>query len=189
MIRLIEFFKKYTDLKILSFFLDNPKKEYYINELAKDAKVSSSSVSIAVKKFEEQNFILTKKIGQTKLCTLNNENVLIQQWKVTWFLTTLFSFEKINTIIQNSAVISLAVYGSYASGTFDDKSDLDILLITHIKKDQLIDYFQLLEEYLTVSVNVLTLTLLQWKKLKKENDIFYQQIKENHILISGSELI
>ncbi len=85
-------------------------------------------------------------------------------------------------------MISLAVYGSYASGNFDEKSDIDLLLISFKSKSHFLNLIQNIEKYLSKEVNYEVFNLSKWQKIKKENEPFYQEIMRNHILLTGSEL-
>ncbi len=85
-------------------------------------------------------------------------------------------------------MISLAVYGSYASGNFDEKSDIDLLLISAKSKAHFLNLIQNIEKYLSKEVNFEVFNLSKWQKIKKENEPFYKEIMRNHILLTGSEL-
>ncbi len=85
-------------------------------------------------------------------------------------------------------MISLAVYGSYSSGNFDEKSNIDLLLISSKSKAHFLNLIQNIEKYLSKEVNFEVFNLSKWQKIKKEHEPFYQEIMRNHILLTGSEL-
>ena len=59
--------------------------------------------------------------------------------------------DKVNNIIQEfilevnkilgSRVKKIILYGSYARGDFNKKSDIDIMILTDLKDDEMYDYF------------------------------------------------
>ena len=50
-------------LNILSPFFENPKKEFYIRELAKILKTNHTTVRNYLKKLEKENFLIMNKTG------------------------------------------------------------------------------------------------------------------------------
>jgi len=84
-------------------------------------------------------------------------------------------------------VMSVALYGSAASGTFNDASDLDILVIgeeDHVDKDKILN----IQEKIGKPIQLTVIPWYRFERKKKEGDPFVQSILENHILLFGAEL-
>jgi predicted nucleotidyltransferase len=86
----------------------------------------------------------------------------------------------------DSNIISLALFGSYAQGNFDEKSDIDFLIVTSARKELFIQVAKRLEEELEKEVSLSVLKLSEWRTIAKKGDAFYKRIVENHILLYGS---
>ena len=85
-------------------------------------------------------------------------------------------------------IISIALFGSYAQGSFDEKSDIDFLIVTSARKEMFIKAAQKLEEEMQKEVSLSVLKLSEWRAMAKKEDAFYKRIVENHILLYGSGL-
>jgi predicted nucleotidyltransferase len=72
-----------------------------------------------------------KKIGNIHQPQLKYEHALVKEMRKTYSLLLLFE-SGITDITEN--ITSIALYGSFESGTFDDKSDIDILILSHNKE-------------------------------------------------------
>ena len=189
MVLLIELFQKYIDWKILSYFLQHPSQSVYVKELAKIIDVSPSSVSLALNKFREFGLVLKKEMGQTHFYKLNNDFIGISELKKFFFLLQLHEVDFVNSLLKlDENIITVVLYGSFAAGDYDDLSDIDILVIAprKFKLNKLIEDF---EDKLSRDLNIEILSINQWTKLKERNDPFYNNVKMNHVLLHGGELI
>lgn len=84
-------------------------------------------------------------------------------------------------------VMSVALYGSAASGTFSDASDLDILVIgeaDHVDKDTILA----IQKKIGRPIQLTVIPWYRFERKKKEGDPFVQSVLENHILLFGAEL-
>jgi hypothetical protein len=82
---------------------------------------------------------------------------------------------------------SIAIYGSYASGYYDEKSDVDILIVgdeKNVKRELVVDIMKKLDKEIQLNV----IPIIKWEKMKKDGDHFVKNIIRNHILIKGVEL-
>lgn len=86
-------------------------------------------------------------------------------------------------------IISLALFGSYADGSFDEKSDVDFLVVTPNRRDRLIGVAEKLENELGKEVSMSVFGLSQWRSLAERKDAFYSSIMRHHILLYGGELL
>ncbi len=189
MVYLNNLFKKYKEWKILRFFLENCSSSFYVNETAQKLEVSSGSVSKFLKVLEKDNIMIKKKVGNSLLYKLNNELLIVKQLKVLIFLLNLDELDILKKFLKaDDSITSILTYGSYASGENDEKSDIDLLIISN-KKEKFLSLIHELEEKLKKTVNIEVYKFSEWKKLAEMNREFYQSIKENHLLLYGGELI
>ncbi len=186
---MIELFRKYVQWKILSHFLENPNTSFHIKQLARVLDVSPASVSNAVKLFEEDGLLSKEEKGLAHIFRLNAGNSVVAPLKKAYGIAFVLSSkpkEKFLEIDQN--IISLAIFGSYAEGSFDEKSDVDFLIVTSIRKEIFIKAVRRLEEELQKEVSISVFKLSEWRAMAKKSDAFYKRIVENHILLHGSGL-
>lgn len=184
-----ELFTKYNYWKILAFFLKRPSTEVYIKELSRILSISPASANSALKYMHKLKIFLKKKRGPAHYYGLNNDSVLVQSLKRTFVFFVLedMSFSDLCAEAEPN-LISLAIYGSFANGTFDEKSDFDLLAVGG-DKSKLAKITGLLEKKIGHEINIEHFSVSGWQKLKNTNDIFYKEVIRNHILLIGVPLI
>ena len=80
------------------------------------------------------------------------------------------------------------IYGSYASGNADSRSDLDLLIIGEINLDQLAPLISELEEDLNRPIDYIIFSEEEWKEKKDVNDPFWEDVvKSPKIRLFGGE--
>jgi len=184
---LIELFRTYVKWKILAHFLATPNSSFHIKQLARILDVSPASVSSAVKSFEEDGLLSKEEKGLAHIYMLNFDNSMVEPLKKAYGIAFVLSSKPKEKILEiDSNIISLALFGSYAEGSFDEKSDIDFLLVTSARKEMFIQAAKILEEELDKEVSLSVLKLSEWRAMANKGDAFYKRIIENHILLHGS---
>jgi predicted nucleotidyltransferase len=74
-----------------------------------------------------------------------------------------------------------------ASGRFDEKSDIDLLVLGE-ERDVDRDRVLAIQEKLGIPVQLTVLPWHSFETLKEKNDPFLRTVLENYVLISGSGL-
>ncbi len=186
---MIELFRRYVKWKILAHFLANPNTAFHIKQLARILNVSPASVSNAVKSFEEEGLLSKEEKGLAHIYRLNVDNSVIEPLKKAYGIAFVLSSKPKDRFLEiDSNIISLALFGSYAEGNFDEKSDIDFLVVTPARKEILIKAAKRLEEELQKEVSISVFKLSDWRTMAKKGDAFYERIVGNHILLYGSGL-
>ena len=177
-------FRKFVGFKILEYFLLNPTKKTYIKELAKELNVSPASVIKYGDIYYREDLIKKEVKGNLHLYYTNNDNFRIRELKRAFYVNMIGELN-IDKIAENP--ISVALYGSHANGTFDEKSDIDLLIIgikEKINKDLIVKIGNKLGK--EIQINIISMT--NWENKKKEDDAFVKSVIKNHVLIKGVEL-
>ena len=83
--------------------------------------------------------------------------------------------------------IPVAVYGSTAAGTFDEQSDIDILIIGD---ESQVDHDRVpaLEAEIGREVQLTVVPYYRWEQMKDEGDPFVTSVLQNHMLVRGARL-
>ena len=177
-------FRKFAGNKILEWLLMHPTTPVSINELARTLLVSPATVLKYITLLEQSGMVSRKTAGTAHQILMNRECPLVSPLKKTASLILLWDA---GVLMIAPGAVSVAVYGSTASGESDERSDIDILVIgeeTDVDRDRILA----LQERMGMPVQ---LTVLPWHRfaiLKEKNDPFVQAIIKNHVLIAGSPL-
>jgi len=182
---MINEFENFSGNKILGFFLFNPRKEVHINGLARELKIGAGTVKHYCDAFLKENILLSHTQGNQRIFSLNNNYFLVKELKKTFGLVLLK--DKGLEELVSKGTSSMAIYGSFASGEFDNNSDLDLLflgLIDDIDRVQVSKFSKEIKR----EVQVVFYSWAKWEKMKKENHQFAESILNKHILIKGVNL-
>ena len=98
-----------------------------------------------------------------------------------------FLYDFLKRFVKKNNIIGLVLYGSHASGTYDGKSDIDLLVISQQKKLKL-DEVKNLERKTRKEVKIQVFSLGEWRDLKRKKDPFVEAVLLNHILLYGPKI-
>lgn len=123
-------------VRLLSALLRNPCRKFKENELIKESGVGKGAGADTLDKLSSFGIIKIKRIGKTKAISLNAANPM------AFSLRQLFDYYKFFSLPKNktAAVLffkerayecsrAIILFGSLAAGTYDEKSDIDLLVI------------------------------------------------------------
>ncbi len=183
-----------TSIKILSCLLKNPVKEFKEIELIRKSKVGKGTGAVTINRFHSLNIIKIKKAGKTKIISLNIIN------PVTFSLRELFDMHRFLTLSESRiSAISLfrerihtqskaiILFGSLAAGTFDENSDIDLLIITENEKD-INKARKEIHDLTGENINIHFLKPKDANKEFKENDLIRTALL-NGILVYGGDYV
>ncbi|MBU2561869.1 MAG: nucleotidyltransferase domain-containing protein [Nanoarchaeota archaeon] len=157
--------------KVLDHFLDNPGEEFYLRQVATILKISASTAKIALETLEKEGILKKESRANANFYSLNTESKKVTELKIAKnmdFITRSGIAQQIQE--QNTSIISLVLFGSYAKGNNTKNSDIDILIISQKKAN-----------YSTidcegVEVSIIQYTPQEWKEKAKKDKPFYQEI-------------
>lgn len=175
--------KKFRGWKVLEFFL-KANKEVYVKELARKLKISSQTANYYLKFYKKVGVLLERKEGNLLLYSLTN-SPLVRQLKVFYILDMILPFAL--NFCKDNNITDLVLYGSHASGTYDSKSDIDLLVISQ-QKNLKLNEIKKLERETDKEVKIQVFSLGQWRNLKRRGDRFAKSLLSNHILLYGAEI-
>jgi len=123
-------------MDILNFFLREPERKFHIRELAKRLGKSPTTVSKYLKILEKEGLVTSDRKYNHFFYKANNETAKFKDLKI---------YHNIK-IIRESGLVdylneklnfpeAIILFGSFAKGENIVKSDIDLLIVTSIKKD------------------------------------------------------
>ncbi len=172
---LSELFKTQERLNILGeVFLRN---EIRVTEISKDTNTSKGLVSRFLKEMEKEGILLRK--GQKYY---NKNTPLVKAIKVVLNLNIL-KWEEISPPWSRSA----ALYGSWASGTNTDESDVDIWIKTDKAPPthELTQLYKKIRNKTSSEIHILILTPEKIEDIKLNDPPFYDSLKNNSLVLEG----
>ncbi|MBU2100562.1 helix-turn-helix domain-containing protein [Candidatus Micrarchaeota archaeon] len=184
---LFSLFEKYSELKVLRFLLSSGSG-IHLNEISRRTKTSPSTVSKLLSGLQKDGLIEKQVIGTSHVFKVKSESPVIRQLKVFINVSLLTEFKVVEKILEvDELVHSIVLYGSFADGSNDAKSDFDLLVISD-NKYRFNSVAQFLEKKTGVATSITAFSVLDWKKCRENNKAFHDSVKLNHIILFGSEL-
>jgi len=174
-----------SEAKVLFHLLDHPNKKSTVNALAREAGVGAGTVSVLMRKLKEEGVVKREQIGKAHLYSIVDLPV-IRTLKKTNTLLKLKECKLVKYLLdKNPTISSIVLYGSHASSTNDQHSDLDLMLLVGQKTK--IPLHEL-EVKTGKHVSLESFTLADWKKTRQINTAFYDSVIRNHVVLWGGDL-
>ena len=177
-----------TENKIINLFIEEntPKT---IREISKKIKSDYKITHTAAQRLLKRRIILSKKIGQSSLCELNNlfygseiyvaENKRKDNLLINKNLKQLYQeiTSKINTIF-----FIFIIFGSYSKGEQTKSSDIDLLFVSNEKKFE--ENISNILSLLPIKTHAFVFTEEEFIRMKdsKKSNVVKEMIKSNVIL-------
>lgn len=178
--------KKIDKMKILENFIEEPEREFHIRELANIMKLSPTTITYYLDEFNRQSILKKEKSRNLVLFKANTDSEKFLDSKISHNLSRLKNCKIIDLIDKEfNHPESVIVFGSYARGEDFENSDIDIAIITPIKK---ISDFSKFESRLKRKVNIHLLSRERVERMKKENKELLNNIINGRIIKGYLEL-
>ena len=178
-------FSSFAGTRVLAFFLANPTRKIHFKELCRELELSPSSVKLYCEDFITRKWLTEHRIGNHRFFQLDNSSYPVLAIKRAYFLE-LLSSNGADKVVRGTA-ISLALYGSHASGEYDEKSDIDLLVIG--RKDDIVNTtISRIERAAGKPVQLTVISLDMWESGLKSSDPFVISVLRNHVLLMGARL-
>jgi predicted nucleotidyltransferase len=124
---------KCSNMQVLEIFFKQPTSIHFIREIGREINLAPTSVKNTVDKLHESMLIKTKKSKPFDGYVANRENDLFLFYKRAYNLSTLYELiQCIEELIHPQAIV---LFGSYSRGEDIESSDIDLLVLSKIKKD------------------------------------------------------
>lgn len=173
-------------VKILSLFLFNDNLSYYVREISKLINAHPSHVLKELSNLEELNIINKSKKGNLSMYKVNKSNIFLSDLK-NIFLKTEFVGKTIKEKLEDKVKYSL-IFGSFAKGLENSKSDIDLLVISdYLKENDLLNIILDLENNLNRDINYILWNNKDFIKKSKNNHLLKTINKDKIIMLIGDE--
>ena len=174
-------------IKILRLLVRYENKEFTSRELAKLANTSHTSVLRIINDLEANNIIKKEFYSRAHKIKINKSSYLYNLIKEIFNKEVNVKNElikDIKTLIPEN-IISTVLYGSIAKEEENEKSDIDILIITNKKLKEQDN--NIINKYGN-NLHIIQLTLNQFRKEARRNVGYIKDLLKNYILIKGKDL-
>jgi predicted nucleotidyltransferase len=151
--------QKSSYFKTLEVFFTEPTILHFVKEISRKIKIAPTSIKRNVEFLLEENLIIKKESKPFSGYVANRDN---KQFIFLKKVYNLFSLEEIKNFVEQTICPKLfVVFGSYSLGEDIENSDIDLFMISKIKKLDLAKF----EKKLKKEINLIVID--EFKKLEK----------------------
>lgn len=166
--------------KVLLYFFTNPHREHHLRELAALVDIDPGNLSREMRRLTEAGLFKTRTKGRLKFFSLNSHSPLYKEMRGL-ILKTQGAEIQIRRALENFSDIDEAfIYGSFATGKMDEKSDIDLLVIGKVNTLQLAEVLRPLEKKLGREIHFRVLNRQEFVNRKKDKNPFLMDVLKGH---------
>ncbi|UZE93977.1 MAG: nucleotidyltransferase domain-containing protein [Candidatus Pacearchaeota archaeon] len=144
--------------RVFDVFVEKPLKIYYIKEIARKINLAPTSVKKHLLYLLKQNLILKKKGERFFGFVANRDNKDFLFYKKIFNIIRLKESGFLDFLIDSLHPQAIVLYGSYFRGEDIETSDIDMLILSKIKKRLILEKF---ERILKKGIHLITIASLK----------------------------
>jgi len=167
-------------------FFGNPSKKYYVRQIERLLGYSVGSISRELKKFKNDDLLLTEKAGNLVYYKLNIEHPLYEELK-SIIMKSSGIVQRLKEALVSFVNIDVAfIYGSYASGEAKASSDIDIMIIGDVESSEVVNGLTKLEIKFDREINFTLFTKEEFLEKKDEIEFLKDIMARDKIPLIGN---
>lgn len=176
-----------TRVKLLTLFLLNPEREFYVREIVRMTEENMNSVRRELANLESFGLITGKKSGLQQYYTVNRDFFLYEELQKIVLKTEGAARQIKENLAGLDTIQCMFIYGSFASGTAGAKSDIDLFIVGDVDENKLIPLVHESEQALAREINYTLMQPGEFRKRRQSGDPFVKNvINEARIMIIGT---
>ncbi len=142
-----------TEARLLALLTSTPGQEFHTRELIRRIQGSPRPVQLALEKLLRQGLVESRRVGPLRMWRMDPANPLYPALR-DLYARTVGLVAQLRTILERETGVRYAfVFGSYARGDDDVRSDVDVLVVGDLRGQDLLKKLQSLETTLGREIN------------------------------------
>lgn len=172
MVKLFELLSMKKTSRVLKYFLEQPTKKIYAQQLGKELKMSKKSMLDGLHILTDAELLEREEIGRTKRYRLRRSNPIVRYLKI------LFTLDKIIPLLKKFKVgeVEIYLYGSAARGEDTEKSDIDLFLIGNMARKDALGKIGKMRK-----LKPIYFTYIEYSSLARKDKAFYERLERDKI--------
>ena len=183
---MLNFTKNQADL--LRLFFTNPERQFYMQELGRTLGKKPGSFQRTLYNMEKQGILISEYKANARFFMVNKSHSLYEELKSIVFKTVGVA-GSIGRILRDAGRVRFAfIFGSYAKGSENYLSDIDVFIVGSPDEDLLIREFDRLEDALKSEINFLLHSESEFSERISKRDPFLLNLeREKKLWLVGDE--
>ena len=181
-------FSSKVRIELLNTFFLHPEKSFYLRELERLTGEDYKNVSTELKSLESIGLLTSSKSGNLKYFHVNPEFLIYYELKSIFFKVRGAPSLLKQVLSERTDIEYAFIYGSFAAGTENDKSDIDLMVVGKMTLENLLKRLREPEKALGRDINPSLFSLSEMKQRLKDRDPFIDGVMdEPKIMLIGDE--
>jgi predicted nucleotidyltransferase len=174
--------------KVLTAFFLSPGEKHNAWELAQRLEENYSAVWKELVRLEGLGILVGERRGNSKDYQVNEACSIAPELRSIVLKTEGVGIAIEEKLQEMGGVKSAFIFGSYASGEADARSDLDLMIIGEVNLDQLAPVISDLEKELNRQINYVIYAEEEWKEKATVKDTFWENVNNSpKIMLIGGD--
>jgi predicted nucleotidyltransferase len=170
---------------ILELFIKYPYREFTINEISHTSKTSYATTWRFVQKLDKAGIILTKTVGHSTVCKLNESSPFLKELERTLSKLTpqkAVIDDFVNKIKKVGGIKKVILFGSVARDQEKLTSDIDIAVIMKRKEERIENEVNNIVDHILQKSKMTIIPIFLTEREMKENKQFEEEVKKGKML-------
>lgn len=168
--------------ELLGFYFANTDKGFYLRELERTLGFSVGNIRRQLLKFEKTGLFYSTKTGNLTFYRLNKSFPFYDELKSIVTKTVGISGMFKEALASIKGIETAFIYGSYAKGTEDEKSDIDLCIVGAPDDLKLMKAVKMLEDKLKREINYTLFSIKEFTDKAKEKGGFVNLMLKSKII-------
>lgn len=174
--------KRNKELKVVELYLSDYKKQLYLREISKLAKIPLKTTQMTLSNLEKDRILKSSISGKNKYFRLNLDSVhtkfIIQQSEINRTLAFLEKYPLFKTFLKElNAQNPIIVFGSFARLEAKEASDIDLLIVSKEKGIPV--------HLLPNGVHEIELSRKNFVKALQIGETLIKEMQKSHVILNG----
>jgi len=169
-------------IKLLDYFFLNPEVQVYINELARILDLDPKNTETKLKELEKEGLFQSEFRGKQRYFFLAKDNPVLEHYRQIFLKTNGIERRLKDMLSALGGLQEAYLFGSYASGTMDSSSDIDLLAIGDHSVLELQRAIARLQKDTGREFNVINLGVDEFERKKKAKEPFITGVFKKKII-------
>jgi predicted nucleotidyltransferase len=174
--------KSKTRKAILQLYFSNPEKKYYLRELEKKLHYPVQNIRRELINLEKKGMFKKEREGKQLYYFLNKDSPLYNDIKNIINKTIGIEMQLSGALSSLTGIKKAFIFGSFADGTEDALSDIDIMIIGSVNEESLIDKISKLEDKLDREINYHIYSVKEFNEKRNKKNSFIDNILSKPVI-------
>jgi len=162
--------------KVLGYYFLNPKARHYVRELAELLKLDPGNLSRKMLELKKEGFFLSENEGKNRYFILNKKFPLLKEYE-SIYEAKFGVVKSLEISLKEIKGIKKAyIFGSYAKGSFEEGSDIDLLVVGDNDHTKISRAISVLEKRWYREINLVDFSEKEFNQKIKSKDFFIENI-------------